>query len=261
MNKFFLELKELQKIVNSLHRKTLIVLMSVAVLQTVSWYFTSRTFFRRNFLETLISFKNIELIEFLYWFVGDFFTFLILPVFIIKFILKEKLKDYGLNLGDYKLGIQVSLIFILFMLPLIWIVSSSEEFVLFYPHLPGTKINWNIFIVYELGMLIYLTAWEFIWRGYMLFGLYEKFGYYSVLIQMIPFLILHNGKPVLETFGAIFGGIALGILALRTSSILYCIFVHASVMFTIDLISVLRFRTSDYNLGVNSLFNLLKQIF
>jgi hypothetical protein len=56
-----------------------------------------------------------------------------------------------------------------------------------------------------------------------LFGLKEKFGFYAVLIQMIPFVILHNGKPELETFGAIAGGIALGILALRTKSFYYCV--------------------------------------
>jgi membrane protease YdiL (CAAX protease family) len=110
-------------------------------------------------------------------------------------------------------------------------------------------------------MLIYMIAWEFIWRGFMLFGLEKKFGYYSVLIQMIPFVILHNGKPFLETFGAIFGGIALGILAFRTRSIYYCIITHISVMYSIDLISSLRFRANDYGIGFSSLINLIKQIF
>ena len=94
----------------------------------------------------------------------------------------------------------------------------------------------------------------------MLFGLEKKFGYYSVLIQMIPFLILHNGKPSAETFGAIIAGIALGILALRTRSIFYCVLAHASVMFSIDFISTLRYRSGDYGIGLNSLINILKEI-
>ena len=94
----------------------------------------------------------------------------------------------------------------------------------------------------------------------MLFGLKEKFGYYSVLIQMIPFLILHNGKPAPETFGAIIAGLALGILALRTNSILYCVLTHMSVMFSIDLISVLRFKADDYGVGINSLINIITTI-
>lgn len=106
-----------------------------------------------------------------------------------------------------------------------------------------------------------MFAWEFMWRGYMLFGLEEKFGYYSVLIQMIPFVILHNGKPFLETFGAIFGGIALGILALRTRSFYYCVVIHIGVMFSIDFVSTLRFRANEYGIGIESFINLIKQIF
>jgi membrane protease YdiL (CAAX protease family) len=95
----------------------------------------------------------------------------------------------------------------------------------------------------------------------MLFGLKEKFGYYSVLIQMIPFLILHNGKPAAETFSAILGGIALGILALRTGSFFYGIIIHAGIMFTIDLVSVLRFKAQDFGMGPGSIINILKQLF
>lgn len=106
-----------------------------------------------------------------------------------------------------------------------------------------------------------MFAWEFIWRGFMLFGLEKKFCYYSVLIQMIPFVILHNGKPFLETFGAIFGGIALGILALRTRSFYYCVIIHIGVMYSIDVISSLRFRADDYGIGITSLINIIKQFF
>jgi membrane protease YdiL (CAAX protease family) len=103
-----------------------------------------------------------------------------------------------------------------------------------------------------------MVAWEFIWRGFLLFGLEPKFGYYAVLFQMIPFVILHNGKPAIETFGAIIAGLALGILALRTRSILYCIITHAGVMFFIDLVSILRFRANEYGTGFYSLIKIFK---
>ena len=64
--------------------------------------------------------------------------------------------------------------------------------------------------VWESG--VDLFSWEFLWRGFMLFGLKEKFGYYSVLIQMIPFVILHNGKPAPEIISVIIGDIEQGIL-------------------------------------------------
>ncbi len=255
------ELKKLHKIILELDRKVIIIFLSVAVLQTVSYYYSSRRFFRNYIFDYIQPEYDPYLIEFLYWFTTDFITLFIIPVFIIKLLLKENLIDYGLSVGDLKTGIKVSIIFLLIMTPIIWLVSSTDGFVQKYPHLPSARESWSQFFIYESGMLLYMFAWEFVWRGFMLFGLKEKFGYYAVLIQMIPFVILHNGKPELETFGAIAGGIALGILALRTKSFYYCVVVHIAVMFMIDFISSLRFRAGDYGIGLHSLLNIIKEIF
>lgn len=255
------DIKSLLSRIKDLEKKVVIILMAVAVLQTLSYYFTSRRFFREYLFENFQDFSQPYLLEFIYWFVGDFFAFFIIGILIIKLLLKEKVSDYGLQIGDYKTGLKYSFIFLFVMIVLIWIVSASPAFAEKYPHLSDAKSNWNILLIYELGMLIYMFAWEFIWRGFTLFGLEKKFGYYSILIQMIPFVILHNGKPFLETFGAIFGGIALGILALRTRSFYYCVLTHIGVMFSIDFISTLRYRANDYGIGVASILNLVKQIF
>jgi len=254
------EIKSIYKIFKDLDKKTVAIFIIVAVLQTVSWYFTSRRFFREYLFLNFEDYSDPYLIEFMYWFIGDFFTLFILSVLVIKFGFRERLSDYGLKIGDYKTGLTFSLVFLFVMVILIWFVSATPDFANMYPHLQSTKINWKTLLIYESGMFFYMFAWEFIWRGFMLFGLEKKFGWYSVFIQMIPFVILHNGKPFLETFGAIFGGIALGIIALRTRSIYYCILIHLGVMYSIDLISVLRSRSNDFGIGIESIINLLKQI-
>lgn len=255
------ELKALLEIIKRLDRKVVVIFLSVAILQTFSFYFTSRRFFRANLFDQFQNYSDPYLLEYLYWFIGDFFTLFILGVVIIKLGVKEQLRDFGLRFGDLKTGLSFSFLFLFVMIILVWFVSATPAFAEKYPHLSSAKSDWNTLLIYEAGMLLYMIAWEFIWRGFMLFGLEKKFGYYSVLMQMIPFLILHNGKPFLETFGAIFGGIALGVLALRTRSIYYCIIVHIGVMYSIDFISTLRFRADDYGIGFISVINLLKQIF
>jgi uncharacterized protein len=255
------ELKRLSQIIRDLDAKIVGIFIAVAILQTISYYYSSRRFFRANLQSFVPSGFDVLLAEFLYWFTSDFITLFVLPLIIIRFVFKENLYDYGLQFGDIKIGIKLSAIFLIVMTPILWMVSSTDGFIQKYPHLPAARESWNIFFVYESGMLLYMFAWEFIWRGFMLFGLKEKFGFYAVLIQMIPFVILHNGKPELETFGAIAGGIALGILALRTKSFYYCVIVHIGVMFLIDFISALRFRSGDYGTGLNSFLNIIKEIF
>jgi len=255
------EYSRLKEIIRELDRKVIVIFLSVAVLQTISWYFTSRNFFRINIFPHYQNNSDVYLYEYLYWFTTDFITLFILAILIIKFVIKEDLKDYGLQAGDYKAGLIISAIFLGVMLVIIWFVSATPDFAAKYPHLQSTKNSWRDFYIYESGMLLYMIGWEFIWRGFMLFGLKEKFGYYSVLIQMIPFVILHNGKPIAETFGAIAGGIALGMLAFRTNSIYYCVFSHMGVMFSIDVISTLRYRANEYGVGLDSLFNIIIKIF
>jgi len=91
----------------------------------------------------------------------------------------------------------------------------------------------------------------------VLFGLEKPLGGgVAVLVQMIPFVILHNGKPLPETLGAIIAAIALGALALRTRSFWYCVATHWLVMLTIDLLSTLRDRTGTIGIGPASVFRL-----
>jgi uncharacterized protein len=260
LNFFKEETQSLIDQAKKLDRKVVIIFLSVAVLQTISWYYTSRTFFKLNLYNYFKEYERVDLIEFYYWFIGDFTTFFLIPAIIIKLWFREKVRDYGVKPGDHSTGIKVSVLFFFIMLPSLWVVSSFPAFEKVYPHIHSARENWSIFIIYEAGLLLYMFAWEFVWRGYMLFGLREKFGDYAIFIQTIPFVILHNGKPAAETLGAIIAAIALGILALRTGSMLYGFIIHGSVMITIDLISVLRYKTGEYGIGLSSFWNIIKNL-
>lgn len=135
------------------------------------------------------------------------------------------------------------------MLPVLWIVSATPDFAKAYPQ-GGIQVSesWYRFLLYEFSILIYMLGWEFLWRGYMLFGLKEKFGYYSIFIQMIPFFILHKGKPELELFASIFAGLILGIQALRSRSFIYAWILHWLIMLFIDSISIIRGQFQFYKI-------------
>ncbi|MBN1637730.1 MAG: CPBP family intramembrane metalloprotease [Ignavibacteriales bacterium] len=262
MQKFKEDIKKLLEIIKSLDKKVVTIFITVGVVQTISWYYTSRRFFRANlYYDVFGDNPNVEIYEFMFWFIGDFVTLFILPVLIIKIFLKEKIVDFGIKFGDVKTGLKYSLIFLAFMIPIIWFISASPAFAVKYPHLQSAKIDWTLLLIYEMGMLLYMFSWEFIWRGFMLFGLEVKFGYYAVLIQMIPFVILHNGKPDIETFSSILGGIALGILALKTRSFIYGVIVHMGIMLSIDLFSTLRYRANEFGVGLDSFIKIISELF
>src|SRR5690606_23431570 len=147
------ELKELRRIISGLDRKVMIIFLSIAAIQTISFYYSSRRFFRQYLFNQVSQEYDVYLIEYLYWFISDFFTLFVLSALLIKFVLKENLKDYGLNIGDFRTGLKISFIFIVIMLPLIWFVSSTDGFVQKYPHLHNARDSWTVFLIYESGML------------------------------------------------------------------------------------------------------------
>jgi hypothetical protein len=81
-----------------LDKKLTTVFISISILQTVSWYFSSRLFFEEYLYNFFSNNGNADLYEFLYWFISDFLVLFIFSVIIIKYFLKEKLNDYGITL-------------------------------------------------------------------------------------------------------------------------------------------------------------------
>lgn len=246
------EYKDLIAAIKTLEYKEVFIFMSVAVITFVSMYYASPNFFRKMFDSNDEKFYST-----IYWFSADGFLMFIVPMLLIFFFLKGKPRDYGFAIGDYKFGLTTFAIFMVVMIPVIWIISGNESFAKAYPQ-GGYKIreNTGILLYYELFVGFYMLAWEFFWRGFMLFGLKKKFGFYAIFIQMIPFFILHRGKPELETFSSIFGGLILGIQAWRSRSFIYCFLTHWTVMIFVDVISVLRYKSQSYGIGLDAFFKL-----
>ncbi|MFC1994415.1 CPBP family intramembrane glutamic endopeptidase, partial [Chloroflexota bacterium] len=79
---------------------------------------------------------------------------------------------------------------------------------------------------YSLEAIVILFSREFMFRGFLLFGLKEEFREKSILIQMVPFALLHLGKPELETISTIPMGIYLGYIAYRGNSCWPAVIIH-----------------------------------
>jgi membrane protease YdiL (CAAX protease family) len=91
--------------------------------------------------------------------------------------------------------------------------------------------------------LVYYLGWEFLFRGFMLFGLEGRCGaVLAILVQMIPSAIVHIGKPASESFAAIAAGLVFGYVAFRTRSILYPLLLHAIVGIGTDVFVTLHLR-------------------
>jgi membrane protease YdiL (CAAX protease family) len=147
-----------------------------------------------------------------------FLLFFILPMGIILFVFRENPRDYGFQLGDWRAGLVLTLGSILIMAPILFFIGRSNSSMKEY-------YNWQLGLL-PWDMLVQLFAWEFLFRGWLLFGYARKFGPEAIWLQAVPFALAHLGKPEVETLSTIFGGFIFGWIAYRTRSFLYPFIIH-----------------------------------
>ena len=235
---------EAEKTSNSnLDKKVMIILFIVAFSLLFNEYLGKFSFLISSpkILSLHTYFPNFELFNLAYW-VGIIIIFyLIIPLLVIKLIFKHKLSEYGLSIKGVSKSYKIYLIFFLFMVPLIVFVSASEDFQNKYPfYSPFGESLWPNFIIWQFLYLFQFFALEFFFRGFMLHGIKKRFGFYSIWVMMIPYMMIHFGKPMIETISAVFAGIILGSLSLKSRSIWLGVAIHYSVAITMDLVSLWR---------------------
>jgi hypothetical protein len=153
----------------------------------------------------------------------SFLTLFLLPLLFL-FLMRQNPRDYGLSLGRVRLALPLLVLISAVLTVCCRLIAEMEAMKTYYAanlrHL-GDYVY--LFVTY----LFIMWSWEFINRGFLLIGLKRYVGVYSVYIQLIPFVILHVGKPTFELYGSIPFGLLLGFYAYVTNSFLYCVIVHA----------------------------------
>ena len=232
-----------EKYLRGWERQATIILLASALLLMLHRYYTRRSFFRLHFAEYFGGGPLAESYPYYYWFLTTGITLFLVPVLVARFGTTQRLKDYGFQLGNQKLGWSVTGAAWVLMIPVVILaVIVYPPFRVKYPLCKVIADSWQTFLPYQLAYGVYMFSWEFFFRGFMLFGLERKFGNYSILIQTIPFAVLHYSKPLPEALGSIIAGVLLGVLALETRTFLYGAAIHWLVAMTMDVVAVLFSR-------------------
>ncbi|MFO0582219.1 MAG: CPBP family intramembrane glutamic endopeptidase [Anaeromyxobacter sp.] len=168
------------------------------------------------------------------WFLGDAVLFLLAPVLLLA-LLGEPLREYGFGPGRARLGLEVAGALWVVMLPAVLVAARTPVFAAKYPLADGATASAGLFLAYEAAYWLYFVAWEALWRGFLLFGLYRRVGLPAIYVLALPFALEHHAKPEPEALGSIVAAIALGYLALRSRSFWWGAVLHAAVASAMDL--------------------------
>ena len=152
--------------------------------------------------------------------------FLVVPLGLLL-ALREDPRRYGLGIGDVRRGLILLAGLSAVTLPVIMLVARLPEIRDWYA--PSMSTTGDV----AISNVLDLVPTEFLIRGFLLFALLRAVGPVAVVIAVVPFAFTHIGKPDLEVFSTLGGGLVFGWLNWRTGSIWYSGIYHVLIQTTV----------------------------
>ena len=170
------------------------------------------------------------------WRVAGYF---LIPALLIR-LSRRRVRDHGLGTKGFRehawiYGFGYYLVFIIVV-----IVSYTGEFSSYYPFYKLASRSGFDFVTWELMYAAQFFALEFFFRGWWLKSLKPMMGSHAIFAMVVPYCMIHYGKPFPETIGAIVAGLFLGTLAMKTRSIWSGFLIHVSVAISMDTAALLQ---------------------
>jgi membrane protease YdiL (CAAX protease family) len=157
-----------------------------------------------------------------------FVLFLVVPLAGVLLVFRDRPSRYGLGLGDWRWGAGLLIAGLVVMLPVILGLSALEQFRSYYGR--GQPVETLV-----LNHVVELVPAEFLLRGFLMFALWRRIGPLALVVQLIPFVLTHVGKPEIELWSTFLGGSVFAWLNWRTGSILWSALGHVYVLTLMEL--------------------------
>lgn len=151
----------------------------------------------------------------------------IIPGLIALFLYDNKLSFYGIS-SNYLLQ---SFWWIMGLTPVIiflaYINSGKEKNLAVYPQIRKSKWSVNLLIASAFSWILYLVAYEFMFRGFLLFISESYIGFWpAVSVNVLIYSIAHIPKGIKETLGSVPFGILICVITLKTGNLLTPLVLH-----------------------------------
>lgn len=155
------------------------------------------------------------------------FLYGFVPLVLIIFIFKNSTSSYGFEMKNSLItGITV-LALICIVVPISLFTSRSTGNLEFYPQIREKEWNFSLLTVSAVSWIAYLLAYEFMYRGFLLFSCFHAFGAWpAIIINASLYSLTHLVKNKREGVGAFFIGIILCVLVLHIGSLWVAFYVH-----------------------------------
>jgi len=180
-----------------------------------------------------------ELFGYSWWAFARIFGYVCVPLPIWKLLFpKDSLLDMGLRVRGLWRHTWIYAICLMVVVPAMLIVARQPDFGTYYPFYKLSSRSWLDLALWEVMYFGQFFALELFFRGWLLGALRYNLGSGAIFAMVVPYCMIHYGKPYLEANGAIIAGVVLGSLSMRTKSIYSGFLVHITVALSMDLLAL-----------------------
>jgi membrane protease YdiL (CAAX protease family) len=155
------------------------------------------------------------------------------------FFRRDRILDFGLRTRGFAAHAWIYALCVAVMVPVLLLVSRQGDFAEYYPMYKKAGRSWLDFALWEALYLGQFFTLEIFFRGFILRSL-RTFGAGAIWTMIVPYCMVHYGKPYLEADAAVVAGVVLGSLAMRTRSIYAGFLVHGTVAVLMDVLALHR---------------------
>lgn len=219
--------------------RVIVILVTTCVTLTLQEYLGDRTYFQKLWpYDRMNPDEYWQLKGFGWWSGWRMFGYLILPMLVVALMPGERVRDYNLSLAGFTRHLRIYVILFALVAPAVFLASKTSSFQHTYPFYKWANRSAFDFWAWQAMYAVQFLSLEFFFRGFMLEGLRRAMGSGAIFVMIVPYCMIHYGKPMAETLGAIGAGVILGTLAMRTRSIWGGVLIHVGVATMMDLLAV-----------------------
>jgi uncharacterized protein len=216
--------------------RILAILVTVCIVLTLQEYIGGSDRYARYF--PYDGGQYWELKGFMWWSGWRVLGYVLLPMIVIAILPGERLRDYHVSLRGFTRHFWIYLVLFVAILPAVIAASKTAAFRHTYPFYRMANRSQIDLWSWEALYAAQFVSLEFFFRGFLLQGLRRALGANAIFVMIVPYCMIHYGKPMPETFGAIGAGLILGTLAMRTRSIWGGVLIHIGVATTMDVLAL-----------------------
>ena len=231
-----IDAETVQTPVKNPHLQVLVVLLATALSLTIQEYVGGADRYEHWF--PYDGGEYWELMSFVWWTGWRVIGYVLIPIVVVLYLPGERLRDYHVSVRGFWRHLWIYGAMFLAFSPVVIIASLSDSFRETYPfYRMANRSHFDLWS-WELLYVVQFISLEFFFRGFLLQALRRVIGANAIFVMMIPYCMIHYGKPAPETFGAIGAGLVLGTLAMRTRSIWGGVLIHCGVAITMDVLAL-----------------------